>query len=63
MHIQQPIFRSNHSSPVSITQTMEAFRRIMAAKQKKRSPTKKERDQAQKALKEREALLKELDEL
>lgn len=43
--------------------TMEAFRRIMAAKQKKRSPTKKEREQAQKALKEREALLEQLDAL
>lgn len=42
---------------------MEAFRRIMAAKQKKRSPTKKEREQAQKALKDREVLLQQLDEL
>ncbi|XP_071815339.1 transcriptional adapter 3-like isoform X2 [Apostichopus japonicus] len=44
-------------------ETMEAFRRIMAAKQKKRSPTKKEREQAQKALKDREVLLQQLDEL
>lgn len=40
---------------------MDAFRRIMAARQKKRSPTKKEKDQAWKTIKEREALVKQLD--
>ena len=40
---------------------MEAFRRIMAARQKKRSPTKKEKDQAWKILKERETLAKQLN--
>jgi len=33
----------------------------MAARQKKRTPTKKEKDQAWKALKERESILKLLD--
>ncbi|KAF4107593.1 hypothetical protein G5714_011957 [Onychostoma macrolepis] len=39
---------------VADNEVMEAFRRIMAARQKKRTPTKKEKDQAWKALKERE---------
>ncbi|XP_071795539.1 transcriptional adapter 3-B-like [Asterias amurensis] len=42
-------------------ETMDAFRRIMAARQKKRSPTKKEKDQAWKTIKEREGLVKQLD--
>ena len=46
---------------VSDNEVMEAFRRIMAARQKKRSPTKKEKDQAWKALKERDSILKLLD--
>ncbi|KAJ8265358.1 hypothetical protein COCON_G00144570 [Conger conger] len=46
---------------VSDNEVMEAFRRIMAARQKKRTPTKKEKDQAWKALKERESILKLLD--
>ncbi|XP_072015314.1 transcriptional adapter 3-like [Amphiura filiformis] len=44
-------------------ETMEAFRRIMAARQKKRSPTKKEKDQAWKVLKERETLAKQLNSM
>uniref|UniRef100_A0A673IBV5 Transcriptional adapter 3-like n=1 Tax=Sinocyclocheilus rhinocerous TaxID=307959 RepID=A0A673IBV5_9TELE len=46
---------------VADNEVMEAFRRIMAARQKKRTPTKKEKDQAWKALKERESILKLLD--
>ncbi|XP_030314069.1 transcriptional adapter 3 isoform X1 [Calypte anna] len=42
-------------------EVMEAFRKIMAARQKKRTPTKKEKDQAWKTLKERESILKLLD--
>ncbi|XP_072182382.1 transcriptional adapter 3-A-like [Diadema setosum] len=42
---------------------IDYYRRIMAAKQKKRSPTKKERDAAAKALRDREALIKQLDAL
>ncbi|KAG8435998.1 hypothetical protein GDO86_007189 [Hymenochirus boettgeri] len=42
-------------------EVMDAFRKIMAARQKKRAPTKKEKDQAWKALKERESILKLLD--
>lgn len=42
-------------------ETMEAFRRIMAARQKKRSPTKKEKDQAWKTVKDRETLAKQLN--
>ncbi|KAJ0023242.1 hypothetical protein NQD34_003141 [Periophthalmus magnuspinnatus] len=46
---------------VADNEVMEAFRRIMAARQKKRTPSKKEKDQAWKALKERESILKLLD--
>ncbi|XP_036839325.1 transcriptional adapter 3 isoform X2 [Oncorhynchus mykiss] len=46
---------------VSDNEVMEGFRRIMAARQKKRTPTKKEKDQAWKALKERDSILKLLD--
>ncbi|KAK6473851.1 mRNAional adapter 3 [Huso huso] len=46
---------------VSDNEVMDAFRKIMAARQKKRTPTKKEKDQAWKALKERESILKLLD--
>lgn len=46
---------------VSDNEVMEGFRRIMAARQKKRMPTKKEKDQAWKALKERDSILKLLD--
>ena len=40
---------------------MEWYRRILGAKQKKRNPTKKERDAAMKALKERDTLVQQLD--
>lgn len=46
---------------VSDNEVMEGFRRIMAARQKKRTPTKKEKDQAWKSLKERDSILKLLD--
>lgn len=42
-------------------EVMDAFRKIMAARQKKRTPTKKEKDQAWKTLKERESILRLLD--
>eukprot|EP00058_Branchiostoma_floridae_P027090 XP_002612581.1 hypothetical protein BRAFLDRAFT_219592 [Branchiostoma floridae] len=42
-------------------EVMDCFRKIMAARQKKRTPTKKERDAAVKALKERDAIMKLLD--
>ncbi|XP_046367588.1 transcriptional adapter 3-B-like [Haliotis rufescens] len=42
-------------------EVMEAYRKIQAAKQKKKTPTKKEKDGAQKALKERDAILKALE--
>ena len=40
---------------------MEAYRKISAARSKKKPPSKKERDQAWKALKEREIILKQLE--
>ncbi|XP_077990041.1 transcriptional adapter 3-like isoform X2 [Glandiceps talaboti] len=46
---------------VADNEVMEAYRRIQAARQKKRSPTKKEREMAVRALRERETLLKLLD--
>lgn len=46
---------------IADNEVMDAFRKIMAARQKKRTPTKKEKDQAWKALKERESILKLLD--
>ncbi|XP_070586809.1 transcriptional adapter 3 [Erythrolamprus reginae] len=46
---------------VADNEVMDAFRKIMAARQKKRTPTKKEKDQAWKSLKERESILKLLD--
>ncbi|EGV92921.1 Transcriptional adapter 3-like [Cricetulus griseus] len=42
-------------------EVMDAFRKIMAARQKKRTPTKKEKDQAWKTLTERTSILKLLD--
>lgn len=44
-------------------EVVEIYRRMQAAKQKKRTPTKKEKDQATKALKDREEILKELDDV
>ncbi|CAK7312912.1 hypothetical protein VULLAG_LOCUS17128 [Vulpes lagopus] len=43
------------------SKVMDAFRKIIAAQQKKRTPTKKEKDQAWKTRKERESILKLLD--
>ena len=40
---------------------MDAYRKIQTARQKKKSPTKKEKDAVSKALKEREALIKSLE--
>lgn len=43
------------------SEVMEIYRRIVAARQKKRSPSKKEREQAWKALKDREHIIKQID--
>ena len=40
---------------------MEAYRKIQAARQKKKTPTKKEKDAAWKAIKERDAIIKALE--
>ena len=45
------------------TEVIEAYRRICCAKQKKRSPTKKEREFARKALKERDLIVRQLESL
>jgi len=42
---------------------MEAYKKISAARSKKKPPTKKEREQAWKALKEREIILKQLESI
>ncbi|XP_071955647.1 transcriptional adapter 3-like [Antedon mediterranea] len=42
-------------------EVLECFRRLMAARQKKRSPTKKERDQAARALRDRDAAVRQLE--
>ncbi|CAG2107101.1 unnamed protein product [Medioppia subpectinata] len=42
------------------SEVIEAYRRIVSAKQKKRSPTKKEKESASKAIKDREQILKQL---
>ena len=42
-------------------EVMDAYQKISSARSKKKAPTKKERDQAWKALKEREIILKELE--
>lgn len=44
-------------------EVVEAYRRICSAKQKKRSPSKKERESARKALKERDQLVRQLQTL
>lgn len=41
-------------------EVMDAYRRITAARQKKKTPTKKEKEQAYKALREREGIIKTL---
>ena len=42
---------------------MEAYKKISAARSKKKPPSKKEREQAWKALKEREIILKQLESI
>lgn len=42
-------------------EVMEAYQKVSAARSKKRAPTKKERELAWKALKEREIILRELE--
>merc|ERR1711976_1092265 len=44
-------------------EVMEAYRKISQARAKKKPPTKKERDQAWKALKERDIILKQLESI
>ena len=44
-------------------EAMEAYRKITAARSKKKPPTKKEREQAWKALKEREIILRQLESI
>ena len=44
-------------------EVMEAYRKISQARAKKKPPTKKERDQAWKALKEREIIIKQLESI
>ena len=44
-------------------EVIECYRKFLLAKQKKRSPTKKEKEQAFKALKERDNILKSLNSL
>ena len=53
----------NHKLEVADLEVIEAYRRISSAKQKKRLPTKKERESAKKALKDRELILKQLQSL
>ena len=45
------------------TEVMEAYRKISQARAKKKPPTKKEREQAWKALKERDIILKQLESI
>lgn len=40
---------------------LEAYRKVQSARQKKRQPTKKEKDAVWKILHEREAIMKQLD--
>ena len=40
---------------------MEAYRKIQAARAKKKSPSKKEMEMAKKALKEREVIVRQLE--
>lgn len=49
-----------HRAQVADAEVMEWFRKMMACKQKRKSPTKKEKDAAWKALREREAILRVL---
>ena len=43
------------------TEVMEAYKKISSARSKKKPPSKKEKEQAWKALKEREIILKQLE--
>lgn len=49
-----------HRAQVADAEVMEWFRKMMTLKQKRKSPTKKEKDAAWKALREREAILRVL---
>lgn len=42
-------------------QVLEAYRKIQATRQKKKTPTKKERDSAWKAIKERETIKRQIE--
>ena len=44
-----------------LSQVMEAYRKIQLTKQKKKTPTKKERETVIRALKEREQIMKTLE--
>ena len=44
-------------------QVMEAFRKIQTARQKKKTPTKKEKDGAMRALKDRQEVVRQLEDL
>lgn len=44
-------------------QVMEAFRRIQTVRQKKKTPTKKEKEAAMRALKERQEIVRQLEAL
>jgi len=55
---KQEVRRSVRAKDVEV---LEVYRRIMQARQKKRTPSKKERDAAWRILRERENLLKQLD--
>ncbi|XP_053384226.1 transcriptional adapter 3-B-like isoform X2 [Mercenaria mercenaria] len=46
---------------VSDSEVMDAYRKVQLTKQKKKTPTKKERDAVIKALKDRELLMKQID--
>ncbi|EDO41447.1 predicted protein [Nematostella vectensis] len=50
-----------HRSKIANAEVMENFRKIIACKQKRKSPTKKEKDIAWKALREREAIIRVLE--
>ena len=49
-----------HRGQLADAEVMESFRKLLACKQKRKSPTKKEKEMAYKALKEREAIFRVL---
>lgn len=53
----------NKKLEVADEEVIESYKRLTTAKQKKRNPTKKEKDVAIRALKERDALIQQLDSL